>query len=104
MEDFFDDFEDDFNNDGDFMDDDSFEDTFDEDLEPENSFDDDLESDSNEIAKDEPCDDNLTAREATILGGAMGFAYEEGVEEGRRKRLLKEQYKRRKRKKFSDPD
>ena len=46
-------------------------------------------------------DDDLTV-DPFFIGGAMGFAYEEGVEEGRRKRLLKEQSKRRKRKKFSD--
>lgn len=37
-------------------------------------------------------DDDFTAKDAFILGGAMGFAYEEGLRER----------KRRKRKRFSD--
>jgi hypothetical protein len=46
----------------------------------------------------------ITSLDPFFIGGAMGFAYEEGFEEGRRKRLLKGQSKRRKRKKFCDDD
>ena len=95
------DFNDDFDND-DFMDEDSFEDEYDADTEMDDPFDgdsdldgepDEAESHDDEfVAKDEPCDDKLTAREVAILGGAMGFAYSEGLRER----------KRRKRKRFGD--
>ena len=92
-------FDNDFDN-GDFMDD-SFEDSFEG--ETDGSFAGESESDDKSGDSDldgEPDDgDDLTV-DPFFIGGAMGFAYEEGVEEGRRKRLLKEQSKRRKR--FSD--
>jgi hypothetical protein len=79
------------------MDDDSFEDSLEGEM--DEPFTGDTELD------DEPIDaekqDDLTL-DLFILGGAMGFAFGEGVEERRRKRLLKEQSKRRKRKRFSD--
>ena len=97
MEDFFDDFEDDFDN-GDCMDDDPFEDGLDGDAENDDPLDGDIELDN------EPDEGDDLTLDPFFIGGAMGFAYEEGFEEGRRKRLLKGQSKRRKRKRFSDND
>ena len=90
--DFFDDF-DDFENNGSneaFMDSDSFEDNLGEDLEMDESLDGDSGFDD-EPTQGESEDDELTV-DPFIVGGAMGFAYEEGLEE----------QKRRKRKKFND--
>ena len=92
MEDYFEDF-DDFGENG-FTDDDSFEDSLEEEMDEPFTDDADLDGEPDE-------GDDLTV-DPFFIGGAMGFAYEEGVEERRRKRLLKEQSKRRKRKKFSD--
>ena len=78
MNDFLDDFDD-----GGFMDDDSFEDSFDENYETEDSFDDDPE------IVDEPDEDVFSAKDAFFLGVAMGFAYEEGLEEAERRKLEK---------------
>ena len=80
MDDFYDDFEDGFD-DGDFMDD------SDGDFEAEDSLDD-------SGIEDEPTndihDDEFTMKDAVILGSAMGWAYEEGLEEGKRRKLEKE--------------
>ncbi len=97
MTEYFDDFDDDygeFEDDG-FMEDD-FEDTYGEhldDCEPDESMDDELgpEIDREPLLENEPIPDEFecdkfTGRDAFILGGAMGWAYEEGLEEGRRKR------------------
>ena len=93
MTDYFDDYDDtfdgdDFGDDGeDFMDD-SFEDTFDENFEPE-----DLTDDSTEIEDDQSdgiCEDEFTANEALIFGVGMGFAYEEGLIEAKRRKLQRE--------------
>jgi DNA-binding transcriptional MerR regulator len=70
------------------------------DTEMDESYTDDTELDDKAIEAESE-DDDLTV-DPFFIGGAMGFAYEKGFEEGRRKRLLKEQSKRRKRKKFSD--
>jgi hypothetical protein len=86
----FDDFQDDFDNDY-FMDDNSFDDSIDaemdepsaDDTEPDEGFDD---------AESQALDDEFTAKDAFFLGSGMGFAYEEGLNER----------KRRKRKRFSD--
>jgi hypothetical protein len=79
MEDFFDDFDDDF-----------FDDNIEEDLEIEEPFDDDpVQEDEPEQAR---LQGDLTARDAFFLGSAIGWGYEEGLTER----------KRRKRKKFSD--
>ena len=86
--------------DDDFMDEDSFEDNFEGELDEPFNGDAELEDKPDQA---ESQDDDLTL-DPFILGGAMGFAYEEGFEEGRRRRLLKEQSKRRKRKRFSDSD
>jgi len=82
MCDFFDDFEDDF------IDDDQFEDGLENEAEmDEPSFDcSDLDG---APEKAESQDDNFTAKDAFILGGAMGFAYEEGLREGKRRRRKK---------------
>lgn len=84
MEDFFDDFDND-----DFMDEDSYEDSFEGKM--DEPFTDDAELDDEPIEA-ESQDDDFTAKDAFFLGGAMGFAYSEGLREG----------KRRKRKRFGD--
>jgi len=80
MEDFFDD----------FMDEEFFEDSFDEDTEDE-PVDGDPEFDD-EPGESESQEDEFTARDAFFLGSAIGWSYEEGLTER----------KRRKRKKFRD--
>ena len=96
MEDYFEDF-DDFGENG-FTDDDSFEDSLEGEMDEPFADEPDHEDEPDEA---ESQDDHFTAKDAFILGGAMGFAYEEGVEERRRKRLSKEQSKQRKRKKLA---
>ena len=90
----FDDFDGEFEGDG-FMDDD-FEDTYGEhlgDYEPEETL---IEDDP---VRDEPDCERVTGRDAFILGGAMGFAYEMGLEEAERRRLEKEMDSKRSRRK-----
>ena len=71
------------------MDDDSFEDSLEENLEIDDLFDDDNKSeDEPEHAESE--EDNFTAKDAFFLGGAMGWAYEKGLEERKRRKLEKE--------------
>ena len=85
MEDFFDNFDDDF----DEMDEDSFEESFEEELEMDDTVEGvtelDDEQDNVESEKDK-----FTAKDAFLLGGAMGFAYEVGLEERNRRKLEKE--------------
>lgn len=81
MNDDFDDFDE-----GDFMDD-SFEDSFD-DVEPEDVANDDSGIEGEQF--DEICEDEFTANEALMFGVAMGFAYEEGLEERKRRKLQRE--------------
>ena len=83
MEDFFDNFDDDFDEG------DSFEDSFDENFEAEDSLDDDSGIEG-ETTGDDIHDADFTAQDALLLGGAMGFAYEEGLEERKRRKLEKE--------------
>ena len=78
---------------------DSLENSLEEDL--DEPFAGDIELDD-EPDQTESKEDDFTARDAFLAGSFAGWAYEEGVDERRRKRLLKEQFKRRKRKKFSD--
>ncbi len=85
MCDFFDDFED-FDN-SDFTDEDNLE----EDLEMDDPFAGDTEPEDG-TDEAESKDDDFTAKDAFILGGALGWGYEEGLRERKRK----------KRKKFSD--
>ena len=63
--------------------DDVFDDNFDEDVESmeDSSFDDGLEM------EDEPSKDGFTIEHAILLGSMMGLAYEEGLEERRRRKL-----------------
>ena len=76
----------------DFFDDfDDFEDDLPEDLEMDEPFEDEPLTVS-DLDEAESQDSDFTARDAFIIGGAMGFAYEEGL----RAR------KRRKRKRFGD--
>jgi len=77
------DFEDDFN-DGDFIN---------EDTELNGSFAGDSEFED-ETDNPESIDDDFTAKDAFIIGGAFGFGYEEGLRERKRRKL----------KKFSDSD
>ncbi len=87
MCDVLDDFEDDFDNDC-FMDEDSFEDSLEEEMDEPFT---DEPNHENKPDKAESQDDDITV-DPFFIGGAMGFAYSEGLREG----------KRRKRKKFSD--
>jgi hypothetical protein len=80
MDDFYDDFDDEFE-DGDFMDD------SDGDFETDDPFDED--SGIEEEPTDAICDDEFTTKDAVILGSAMGWAYEEGLEEAERRKLEK---------------
>jgi hypothetical protein len=79
MEDFFDDFDEG----------DSFEDIVDEDFEAENSLDDDSGIEG-ETTGDDIHDADFTAQDAFFLGSAMGWAYEEGLGERKRRKLEKE--------------
>jgi len=72
--------------------DDFFDDNFDDDIfmndepdEPEDNFDVDSEPD---VLPDE-IDNEFTAKDAFFIGGAMGFAYEEGLRERKRRKLKK---------------
>ncbi|MFH1738081.1 MAG: hypothetical protein ABIH23_03675 [bacterium] len=87
-DDFSDDFEGDSGDDGNFMDDDSIEDSFDDDFGPEDSCEDDSGIEIEPIG-DEMCDDEFTVKDAVILGSAMGWAYEEGLDEAERRKLEK---------------
>jgi hypothetical protein len=40
---------------------------------------------SDDPMPDDPCCDPFTATDAFFIGGAMGWAYEEGIDEGRRR-------------------
>ena len=79
----------DFFDDSDFMDGDSFEDSHEGEMDEPSA--DDAEPDE-EFDGAESQDNRFTAKDALILGGAIGFVYEEGLNER----------KRRKRKRFSD--
>ena len=72
MEDFFDNFDDDFDE-GEFMDEESFE----EKLEMDDTVEavTELDDEQNNVESEE---DKFTAKDAFLLGGAMGFAYEDG--------------------------
>ena len=88
MEDFFDNFDDDFDE-GEFMDDDSFEERFEEEMEMDDTLEGTTELDD-EQDNVESEEDEFTSKDAFLLGGAMGFAYEEGLEERKRRKLEKE--------------
>jgi len=81
MDDFYDDFEDGFD-DGDFMD------GSDGDFEMDDPFDEDSEIE--EEPTDDMKNDEIAMEDAVFIGGSMmGWAYEEGLEEARRRRLDK---------------
>jgi len=71
-----------------FMDGDDFEDRFDENCELEDGFEEGPES-ADKPDGTESLDDGFSAREAFMFGVAMGFAYEEGLEEAERRKLEK---------------
>ena len=83
MDDFYDDFDDGFDDGDDSMEDSSYDD-----FGPEDSLDDD-DTIEEEPMGDDQCDDEFTTKDAIFLGGAMGFAYEEGLEEAERRKLEK---------------
>jgi len=91
MEDFFDNFDDDFDG-GEFMDEDSFEESFEEEVEIEHTVEGDNKSDD-EPEQAESKEDKFTAKDAFLLGGAMGLAYEEGLEERKRRKIQRDIYK-----------
>jgi hypothetical protein len=78
------DFDDDFGDDG-FMDDDSSEDSFEENCEAEDSFEEDPEMDDADSHEDD-----FNAKDAFYIGSIVGGAYEEGLDERKRRELLKE--------------
>ena len=112
MGDIYDDFDDDFEDDEPFED--VAEDTYGEHLdefEPEESFEDEVESKideepmiESEPIQDEPECDRFTGTKAFILGGARGWAYEDGMEEKERRRLEKEMDSKRRRQKRNNTD
>jgi hypothetical protein len=102
MNDYFDDFDDDFDE-GEFMDDDSFEDQLDSKFESEDLLDqeDPIENDP---LNDDDDNDKFDIEDSFILGGAMGFAYEAGLNEREQRRLLEKHGKEKtKGKKQDDP-
>ena len=80
------DFDDDFG--GDYMDEDSFEDSFEENLETDDLCGADSDIDG-ELDQTDSDPDDFTTKDAFYLGSAMGWAYEEGLDERRRRELLK---------------
>ena len=81
MDDFFDGFDE-----GDFEAEDSFEESFEEDLEMDDTLEGDNKSDD-EPEQAESEENGFTAKDAFFLGGAMGWAYEEGLEERKRRKI-----------------
>ena len=82
-----DDFSDDFDE-GVFMDGDDLEDRLDENCESDEGFEEGPEA----VGTDgtESHEDGFSAREAFMFGVAMGWAYEEGLDEAERRRFQKE--------------
>lgn len=77
-----------FDDDGGFMDDDAMEDQFDEALPGED------ESDPGDVdGSGEAESEGFTGEDAFYLGSAMGWAYEEGREEARRRRLMRKEWR-----------
>lgn len=85
----FEDFGDDFEDDGDYMGEDQFGDEFTDNMESD-PFE---EPDTNGPGEDDP--DDFTARDAFFVGSIFGNAYEEGLDQRKRRQLLrKKQIKR----------
>ena len=76
MDDFFDDFDSDY--------DDEFKDEIMDDMD---GLDDD--SATHDQESDDPDSDDFTAKDAFILGGAMGWAYEEGLQDAIKRRRFR---------------
>jgi hypothetical protein len=89
MDDFFDDFDGDFDED-EFMDSDSFEDSFDSDFESDEQLEDEdpIEHESLNDDNDDDDNDKFDIEDSFILGGAMGLAYEAGLNEREQRCLL----------------
>ena len=81
------DFDDDFNDveDDSFMDEDQCEDEIESDPLEDDEFDEPDQTES---------DDDFTAKDAFFLGGAMGWAYEEGFQDAIRQRRMKKTKKK----------
>jgi len=90
MNDFMDDHdEDDFGDDGDYADDD-FDDPLGIDKDDwDEGYCEESEPDSDGDFDDESGDDDFSLKEAFFLGGAMGWAYEEGLRKRRRRKRVK---------------
>ena len=86
MEDIFDNFEDDFDE-GEFMDDDQFEGSLKDDIEMDEQRSDGSDcDDSPEDTESEK--DDFTVKDAFIVGGAIGYSYEEGRSNRKRKKRI----------------
>ncbi len=92
MNDYIDDFDNDFEE-GEFMDDNSFEDPLDNEFEPDNPLD-QVDPIENKSQNDNEDNEKFDMEDSFILGGAMGLAYEAGLNEAERRRLLKKHKKR----------
>jgi len=86
MNDFIGDFDDNFDE-GEFMDDDSFEDQMDSEFESEDLLDqeDPIENESLDNSEE---NDKFDIEDSLIFGGAMGLAYEAGLNEREWRRLF----------------
>ncbi len=95
MCDFFDNFDDDCDDieNDDIMDEGSFEDSLEENLEMDEPFVGDAEFDDEHYETDSQ-DDEFKARDVFILGGAMGWAYEEGLKEGHRRKIKRKMFRK----------
>ena len=78
----------DFSDDFDDFDEDSFKDAYDDDFEMEEAAENDLES-AGEATNGNTCEDKFTVEDSAILGGAMSYAFEEGLRERKRRKLKK---------------
>jgi hypothetical protein len=76
---------------GDYMDEDSFEDSFEENPETDDmcGADSDLDGEQDQADSDE-----FTARDTFFIGSIVGNAYEEGLDERRRRELLRKKTKK----------
>lgn len=91
MDDCFDDFDSDYNE-GEFMDDDPIEEPLNCDFESNDLFNQDNQKETN-LLEDDNDNGKFDIEDSFILGGAMGLAYEAGLNEIERIRLLKIQQK-----------
>jgi len=92
---FFDDFDDDCDDieNEDIMDEDSFEDSLEENLEMDEPFAGDPEFDD-EPVQTESEDNEFTAKNAIFSGAFAGWAYEEGLEKGHRKKIKRKMFRK----------